>query len=186
MRSRALGLTLAALALSDAPTMLVAADTPATGAKASAVPDFSSGRKMWVLASGTAYEKIPGDKGPGPITGTNNYRPKIIDPVAVTDNPLLQPWAKRVMDAANQKVLGGELGFNAASRCYPGGVPGILLFPGAHMEVVQTDKEVWLLWKRDAQIRRIYLNVPHSKNPGYSWRSEERRGKECRSLRYAV
>ena len=25
---------------------------------------------------------------------------------------------------------------------------------------------------RDAQVRRVYMNVPHSKNPGYSWYGE--------------
>ncbi len=148
------------------------AQTPAGAAKASAIPDFSSGRKMWVLAGGPNYQKVPGDNGPGPITGTNKYRPKIVDPVAVTDNPLLQPWAKKVMDDANRKVIGGEIGFNAPSRCFPGGVPGVLLFPGEPMEILQTPKEVLLLWKRDAQVRRIYLDVPHSKNPGYSWYGE--------------
>jgi hypothetical protein len=127
---------------------------------------------MWVLAGGPNYQKVPGDKGPSPIEGTNKYRPKIVDPVAVTDNPLLQPWAKKVMDDANKKVIGGEIGFNAPSRCFPGGVPGILLFPGEPMEILQAPREVWLLWKRDAQIQRVYLDVPHSKNPGYSWYGE--------------
>jgi hypothetical protein len=40
------------------------------------------------------------------------------------------------------------------------------------MEIVQTPKEVLLMWKRDAQIQRVYLNVPHSKNPPYSWYGE--------------
>jgi hypothetical protein len=147
-----------------------AADTakPNSGA----IPDFSSNRVMWSLIGGTDYHRIPGDNGPGPIVGTNKYRPKIVDPVAVTDNPILQPWAKKVMDDANQKVVGGVIGFNSPARCFPGGVPGILLFPGEPMEILQTPKEILLLWKRDAQIRRIYLDVPHSKNPGYSWYGE--------------
>jgi hypothetical protein len=140
--------------------------------KTTAIPDFSSDRVMWVLSGGPNYQPIPGDKGPRPIAGTEKYRPKIVDPVAVTDNPLLLPWAKKAMDDANRKVIGGEIGFNAPSRCFPGGVPGILLFPGEPMEILQTPKEVLLLWKRDAQVRRIYLDVPHSKNPGYSWYGE--------------
>lgn len=147
-----------------------AAETPAAAAKTNAIPDFSSGRKMWVVAGG--LQKAPGDTGPGRITGTNKYRPKIVDPVAVTDNPLLLPWAKKVMDDANQKVIGGEIAFNAPARCFPGGVPGILLFPGEPMQIVQTPKEVLMMWKRDAQIRRIYMDVPHSKNPEYSWYGE--------------
>jgi hypothetical protein len=33
---------------------------------------------------------------------------------------------------------------------------------------VQTPKEVWILYQRDQQIRRIYLDVPHSQNPKFS------------------
>jgi len=151
---------------------LLAADPAPANAPANGVPDFSSSGVMWALIGGTNYRKVPGDNGPGPVTGTNKYRPAIVDPVAVTDNAILQPWAKKVMDDANQKVIAGQLGFNSPARCYPGGVPGILLFPGEPMEILQTPKEVWMLWKRDAQVRRIYLDVPHSKNPGYSWYGE--------------
>lgn len=151
---------------------LLAADTAAVTATAGGIPDFGSNRVMWALVGGTSYRKVPGGNGPGPIAGTNKYRPAIVDPVALTDNPILQPWAKKVMDDANQKVIAGQLGFNSPARCFPGGVPGILLFPGEPMEILQTPKEVLMLWKRDAQVRRIYLDVPHSKNPGYSWYGE--------------
>lgn len=160
------------LAFAGAPAVSVHAADTAAMAKSDAVPDFMQGRKMWVLAGGPNYLPVPGGKLPGPVGGTNKYRPKITDPVANTDNPLLQPWAKKVMDDANQKVISGIIPFNAASRCYPGGVPGILLFPGEPMEIVQTPKEVLLMWKRDAQIQRVYLDVPHSKNPAYSWYGE--------------
>ena len=162
----------AGMVTSSAATIAQAANTASAAQPEKGIPDFSSNRKMWVLSGGPVYQKIPGDTGPGPIAGTNKYRPKIVDPVAVTDSPLLLPWAKKIMDAANQKVIGGELGFNAASRCYPGGVPGILLFPGEPMQIIQTPKVVYMMWKRDAQIRRIYLDIPHSKNPGYSWYGE--------------
>jgi hypothetical protein len=163
---RGAGLVAAAV-VACAPVVVRGAET-----KPGAIPDFSSARVMWVLSGGPNYQPVPGDKGPAPIAGTDKYRPKIVDPVAVTDNPLLLPWAKKVMDDANRKVIGGEIGFNAPSRCFPGGVPGLLLFPGEPMEILQTPKEVLLLWKRDAQVRRIYLDVPHSKNPGYSWYGE--------------
>ena len=137
-----------------------------------AIPDFSSGQKFWVLASGTGYLKLPGDNGPGPVMGTDKYKPKIGDAVADTTNPILQPWAKKQMDDANSKVIAGGTGFVPASRCWPGGVPGILLFPGEPLAILQSPKEVAILWKRDAQVRRVYMNVPHSKNPGYSWYGE--------------
>jgi hypothetical protein len=160
-----------ATVLASAPTA-VSQTTGTAKVNSGAIPDFSSNRAMWDLVGGADFHRIPGDNGPGPIVGTKKYRPKIDDNVAVTDNPILQPWAKKIMDDANQKVIGGVIPFKAASRCFPGSVPGVLLFPGEPMEILQTPKEVWLLWKRDAQIRRIYLDVPHSKNPGYSWYGE--------------
>ena len=152
-----------------APAAVQGAETPVATTRGATHPDFSSKRKMWVLAGGPGFQKVPGDAGHGPIQGTNKYRPKIVDPIAVTDNPLLLPWAKRLMDAENEKVIGGQLGFNAASRCFPGGVPGILLFPGEPMQIVQTPQVVYMMWKRDAQIRRIFLNVPHNNKSGNSW-----------------
>jgi hypothetical protein len=167
----AAAIAVAGMIASSAPAIVQAATAPGATQPANQIPDFSSNRKMWVL-SGGGFQKVPGDTGPGPIDGTNKYRPKIVDPVAVTDNPLLMPWAKKIMDEANQKVIGGQQGFNAASRCYPGGVPGILLFPGEPMQIIQTPKVIYLMWKRDAQIRRIYMDVPHSRTPGYSWYGE--------------
>jgi len=89
-----------------------------------------------------------------------------------TSNPILKPWAKQLMDIANERVAAGGIPFVDDSRCWLGGVPSILLFPGEAVVFLQTPKEVWILSKRDAEVRRIYMNVPHSKNPGYSWTGE--------------
>ena len=106
----AAAIAVAGMIASSAPVIVQAANAPGATQPANGIPDFSTNRKMWVL-SGGGFRKVPGDTGPGPIEGTNKYRPKIVDPVAITDNPLLQPWAKKVMDAANQKVIGGEQGY---------------------------------------------------------------------------
>ncbi len=84
--------------------------------------------------------------------------------VADTTNPILKPWAKKLMDMNNQRVLAGSIPFYPTSRCWPGGVPGLLLYPGEPVFFIQTPKEVWILDQRDSQVRRIYMNVPHSKN----------------------
>ena len=39
--------------------------------------------------------------------------------------------------------------FAAQARCYPGGVPGQLLFPFEPLYFIQTPKEVWMIWQRD-------------------------------------
>ena len=37
---------------------------------------------------------------------------------------------------------------------------------------LQTPKEVWMIWTEDNQIRRVYMNVPHSANLKPSWYGE--------------
>jgi len=80
--------------------------------------------------------------------------------------------AATIMSIANERVAKGGVPFVDDSRCWPGGVPSLLLFPGEAVVFLQTPTVVYFLSKRDAQIRRIYLNVPHSANPGYSWKGE--------------
>ena len=52
------------------------------------------------------------------------------------------------------------------------GVPVFLLFGGQPIYFVQSPKEVLMIYEGDQQIRRIYLNAPHSKNPKPSWYGE--------------
>jgi hypothetical protein len=89
-------------------------------------------------------------------------------------DPVLKPWAAKVIADSNEETLSGKLDvpFSAASRCYPGGVPGQLLYGFAPMYFIQTKNEVWILWQRDHWFRRIFLNRAHSKNPKPSWFGE--------------
>src|SRR5258706_3742081 len=143
-------------------------------ARGNAIPDFSSNAKTWVLSSGVDFLKVEGDTGPGPITDKPGFKNKFGEQnhVADTTNPVLSPWARKLMDIANDRVMAGGVPFVDDSRCWLGGVPSLLLFPGEAVVFLQTPKVVYYLSKRDAQVRRIYLNVPHSKNPGYSWTGE--------------
>jgi len=149
---------------------------------ASAIPDFSSNGRTWVLASGTAFLKVPGDTGPGPIVDKNfpgaafdaqrGGGARTQNRIADTSNPILKPWTKKLMDIANARVAAGGIPFVDDSRCWLGSVPSLLLFPGEAVVFLQSPKEVWILEKRDSQVRRVFLDVPHSKNPGYSWTGE--------------
>jgi len=149
---------------------------------AEAIPDFSSGGRTWVLTGGTQFYKVPGDTGPGPIDDKNfpnggfarqgGGGARTVNRIADTSNPILKPWAKKLMDIANERVAAGGIPFVDDSRCWLGGVPSLLLFPGEAVVFLQKPNEVWILSKRDAQVRRVYMNVPHSKNPGYSWTGE--------------
>jgi hypothetical protein len=81
-------------------------------------------------------------------------------------DPVLKPWASKVMKDSNDEALSGKLDvpFAAQARCWPGGVPGQLLYPAEPAYFIQTPKEVWMIWQRDHMVRRIYLTDKHSAN----------------------
>ena len=89
-------------------------------------------------------------------------------------DPILKPWTAQFMQASNEEALTGkrQVPFAAQARCYPGGVPGQLLFPFEPVYFVQTPKEVWMMWQRDHMVRRVFLTDKHSKNPTPSWFGE--------------
>src|SRR6202158_6533222 len=70
-----------------------------------AIPDFSSNGRTWVLSSGTAFLKAPGDSGPGPVRD-KNFPGSAFDQqrggaraqnrIADTADPLLKAWAKKL------------------------------------------------------------------------------------------
>ena len=74
------------------------------------------------------------------------------------------------MQATNDEVLSGKMAlpFMSQSRCWPGGVPGQLLFLQP-MYFLQTPHEVWMVWQRDHFVRRIYLTDKHSDHVKPSW-----------------
>jgi hypothetical protein len=89
-------------------------------------------------------------------------------------DPVLKPWAAAQMQASNDEVLKGERAepFAAQAQCYPGGVPGQLLFPFEPLYFIQTPKEVWMIWQRDHMVRRVYLTDRHSEPVRPSWFGE--------------
>jgi hypothetical protein len=91
-------------------------------------------------------------------------------PIVNTKDPILKPWAAKQMQATNDEVLSGKrkLPFMAQSRCWPGGVPGQLLYLEP-VYFLQTPQEVWMVWQRNSTIRRIFLNREHSPNLKPSW-----------------
>jgi hypothetical protein len=145
------------------------------------VPDFSSNLAGWVA---TTPEFLPVTGATGPVTGDpahpyinnatarrNGTQPTYR--VADLTNPNLKPWAKEVMKRENDKVLAGGIGFTARSSCMPAGVPAFMMFAGVEpMYFLQTPKEVTMIFTGDAQVRHVYLNVPHSANPKLSWYGE--------------
>jgi hypothetical protein len=89
-------------------------------------------------------------------------------------DPVLKPWAAALMQASNDAALSNEMAipFAAQARCYPGGVPGQLLFPFEPLYFIQTPDEVWLMWQRDHMVRRVFLTDRHSEHVTPSWFGE--------------
>jgi hypothetical protein len=89
-------------------------------------------------------------------------------------DPVLKPWAAALMQASNDAALSNEMAipFAAQARCYPGGVPGQLLFPFEPLYFIQTPNEVWMMWQRDHMVRRVFLTSHHSEHGTPSWFGE--------------
>jgi hypothetical protein len=147
------------------------------GAQQNAIPDLASTQFGWLLQGGIDFRPVPGTVPPisfdpaYPQRGTGNQR-GVMERMSDAENPNLKPWAQELMRKYNQDVLNGHRAFSSQSRCWPGGTPGQLLFPAEPIYFVQTPKEVFIFWQRQQEVRRIYLDVPHSANPKPSWFGE--------------
>src|ERR1700688_314900 len=155
--------------------LLMAGLTPAPATSA-VFPDFSVDGGGWAAAN---VDLLPPATGPGPVGSDpshlyianggglqSNFR------VADVRNPILQPWAAEQMKKANAEVLAGKIGLTARSSCRPAGVPGWEYFIIEPIYFIQSPKEILLFFSGDQQVRHIYMNVPHSKNPKPSWYGE--------------
>ncbi len=139
-------------------------------------PDFSSDGVGWIAS---LNDFIAPTSGPGPVTSDpehpyipNGTGQQPTFRVADLNNPILMPWVKDELKKVNERVLAGGTAFTRANRCWPAGVPTILLIRIQPVFFVQTPKEVWMMWQNDHQVRRIYLNQEHSADVKPSWFGE--------------
>jgi len=143
-------------------------------------PDFSSNGAGWVGLNGAGpfFEPVPGQLPPivsDPahpfVPNGTNAQPSFR--IADLSNPNLKPWVKERMKKDIDEVLAGKIAFTPSSSCVPAGVPLFMGYGGPNPIVfLQTPKEVWIIFMSDQQVRRIYLDVPHSAHPKPSWYGE--------------
>jgi hypothetical protein len=139
-------------------------------------PDFQSGNTGWVAMN---QDLAPPPSGIGP-TKSDPAHPYIPNGrgqqptfrIADVDNPNLKPWAAEAMRKSNAEVLAGKIAFTARSSCMPAGVPGFSSFIVEPIFFMQSPKEILMVYSGDQQVRRIWMNVPHSQNPRPSWYGE--------------
>ena len=159
---------------------IVAASGPVSGAETANVPNFAPDSLTgWQLLDD---EFIPPPSGPGPIVSdpahqyVSFYRfprnPKPSFRVADLNNPILQPWVREHLQKVNERSLSGKVVAIPKERCWPVGVPAFLLLPATPVYFLQTPKQISMIWMQDHQVRRVYMDVPHSANVNPSWFGE--------------
>jgi hypothetical protein len=143
-------------------------------------PDFSSNDAAWVFGLGD-YIAIPGEPNPTrnnpahPYVSNNEFRARGAQPtfrIADLSNPNIKPWAKEIMKQENDKALSGGMPYSARASCMPSGVPAFIMAAVEPIHFMQTPKQVTMIFSGDAQVRRVYLDVPHSANIKPSWYGE--------------
>ena len=143
-------------------------------------PDFSSGNAGW-LTFNVDFSIVPGGTSP---MHNDPAHPRISNQQAATtgkqptyfiadlSSTILKPWVAERMKKDNAEVLAGKIAFTPHSACWPAGVPGFHLYGFQPLYFVQTPSQVVMIYSNDQQVRRVYLNVPHSANPKASWYGE--------------
>jgi hypothetical protein len=179
---RRIGLSAGGFALCLATVTLVAGTARAE--PASAIPPFASASFGW-QSNLEDWEDAPPGAAHGPIRNDPAY-PFLTNVegnragtgatrrITNTKDPVLKPWAAAQIQATNDEILHGvrDIPFTAQARCFPGGVPGQLLWPFEPVYFIQTPKVVWMIWQRDHLVRRVYLTDKHSEDVAPSWFGE--------------
>jgi hypothetical protein len=171
------------MALAAAALGAAAGARAAEGLKKQVIPDFApAARTGWVLDRTAGVDDLlpPPAGGPGPVTFDrahpyvpNGFSRQSTYRVADLSNPILQPWTIPSMKKANDEVLAGKVPFRARERCWPVGVPGFNAYSLVEpFYFYQMPGKVVVLNQGGPEIRRIYLNVSHSKDVRPSWYGE--------------
>jgi hypothetical protein len=153
---------------------------PAVAQQSAAPPDFSSNKAGWIGLNGNGpfYESVPGHIPPVTQDPAYPFVPNLVGKqptyrIPDLTNPNLKPWVKEHMRKDTDEILAGKVAFTANSSCVPAGVPGFMVYGGpVTVYFLQTAKEIWMIYPGDQQVRRVYMDVPHSANPKPSWYGE--------------
>ncbi len=138
------------------------------------IPDFSG---AWARTGelNAMLEAIPGHEGAGPVL-VDPLHPHIRGAsgpwVAALDNPIFKPKTLEKLRVISEAELEGIPHVKNEGMCQPSGVPMLWNRVGGAVQILQTSTQVTILNARDHQVRNIYLNVPHSDDPGHSWYGE--------------
>ena len=114
----------------------------------------------------------PPSTGPGPIV-TKLHTPAgtlMFNAIGDYTNPILKPEAAEVVKRNAEKELSGVAIPNPHNQCWPEPTPFTLNIQFGVKLIQQTDEVV--LINLTNQVRRVRLNVPHSRRPTPTWQGE--------------
>ena len=156
----------ATLAWSPSALAQTATQTAVRVEPGSPAPDFSG---YWVRPNpGSTRIFLPPPNGPGPVMAhADDGEFDIGDHT----NPILKPHAALAVKEFGDLGRAGVLKMPPWSLCRPSGVL-LTLVLGETVQILQTPNVITILYQRDHQIRRVYLNQPHSTNPRPIWYGE--------------
>jgi hypothetical protein len=144
---------------------------PAPAAEQAGIPKLASAEFGW---SKVADDFQQPQSGPGPVTfekgrpyvPNNDRGVQVTVRIADLSSPILKSWAVEKMRKANEDAAAGKEAFEARASCRPGGVPGFLVMGRVNpLYFVQSEKEVLLINEGGPEVRRVFMNVPHSARP---------------------
>ena len=146
-------------------------------AKTHAVPKLGFSDQGWFPVSDDFQ---PPPSGPGPVVSdpahpyySNQAGRQPTFRIADLTNPILQPWAVERLRQTNQETLAGKPPYSPRETCWFAGVPAFNVFSRLRpVYFLQEPGQVTIINEGDAQVRRVYLDVPHSPNPKPSWYGE--------------
>jgi len=146
---------------------------------ASAPPVFSpTAQTAWVGIGIGALLPVPGSPSPTVQDPAHRYVPngtpgqQPTQRISDISNPNIKQWAKDVMKKDNDEVLAGKFAFTARSACQPGGVPGFDVLLGGALFILQSPREVTMIFSGNNETRHIRLDASHSANVKPSWYGE--------------
>ena len=139
------------------------------GASDEAPPDLSG---VWIRTGEPHFDPVPGAKAGAPIARLK-VDSKDAEEIMAGDwqNPILQPWARAIVKKNAESEIALNHVFQADDSCWPVAVPAILNLREA-VQILQNKDSVTILYQRDHQFRRIWLNRNHSAHVEPSWYGE--------------
>ena len=151
---------------------------PGLAAETAKIPNFAPD-------AATGWPKPPGDEfiqpdsGPGPVKSdparpyvSNALAPQETVKIADLSNPILRPWVVEQMRKENEAVWPAKLDLPRDRAAGPTAFRASCFTRSIPIIFIQTPKEVLMTWGQDFQLRRVYLDQPHSANPKPSWYGE--------------